>query len=129
MAETGETNYSGLSSMNTRGIVYENLQPANPTIRNETGSHEIVGHGYHNGGIVYENLQPANPTNRETDNGYSGPATSLKIYKTYGDKTRPSVVEEVLAKDYLGVKGTKTSLGESRVSLKNFIENRDNVQL
>jgi hypothetical protein len=112
---------------NTAGYVYENNQAANPTHRTDYEDLKFVSAGYNsNVGHVYENNQAANPTQRDKDNEFMGIAfnQSNSQYKKYGDITRSGVVEEVLAKDYMGTDVSFVPRQEDRTQAINMIQNQ-----
>lgn len=111
----------------TSSYVYENNIPANPTLRDNAAEH--VGASVNvSKSNVYKNDQPANPTHRISteDNYLTGPSfnQASSIYKKYGDTTRSGVVEEVLAKDYMGTEMAFVPKNESRLQSTNFIQNQ-----
>jgi hypothetical protein len=119
--------YFGHGNNDTAGYVYENNQTARPTIRNDTENNKFMGPSFNeNMGQVYENNQTANPTNRDENNEFMGPGFNQtnSQYKKYGDITRSGVVEEVLAKDYMGAQGAFVSRYESREQATNMIQNQ-----
>jgi hypothetical protein len=112
---------------NTVGHVYENNQAARPTNRTDYENIKIVSAGFSNTvGHVYENNQAANPTQREKDNEFMGIAfnQSNSQYKKYGDITRSGVVEEVLARDYMGAEMSFVPRSEDRTHAVNMIQNQ-----
>jgi hypothetical protein len=112
---------------NTVGYVYENNQAAKPTNRTEYEDIKFVAASFSNTvGHVYENDQAANPTQRDTDNEFIGIAFNQtnSQYKKYGDITRSGVVEEVLAKDYMGAEISFVSRQEDRTQAVNMIQNQ-----
>ncbi len=122
-------NYVGHGNNNTVGYVYENYQAANPTNRTDYENNKYYGHGTNSdAGYVYENNQSANPTNR-TDyevNQHIGAGFNQtnSQYKKYGDITRSGVVEEVLAKDYMGAEISFVPRQEDRTQAINMIQNQ-----
>ena len=112
---------------NNVGYVYENNQAAKPTNRTDYENIKFVAAGYNNNvGHVYENNQAANPTQRDTDNEFIGVAFNQtnSQYKKYGDITRSGVVEEVLAKDYMGTEVSFVPRQEDRTQAVNMIQNQ-----
>jgi hypothetical protein len=110
---------------NTVGYVYENNQAANPTLRED--NNKYISHGYNNSaGYVYENNQAANPTLREDNNKYiaHGFNQTNSQYKKYDDITRSGVVEEVLARDYMGAEMSFVPKYEDRTQANNMIQNQ-----
>ncbi len=109
----------------TAGYVYENSQAANPTLRED--NNKYINHGFNNtAGYVYENNQSANPTNRESNNEFNGIAFNQtnSQYKKYADITRSGVVEEVLAKDYMGAEISFVPRQEDRTQAINMVQNQ-----
>ncbi len=123
-----EHNYITAAGYNsTAGYVYENNQSARPTYRTDYENSNYSGHGSNsNVGYVYENYQPANPTLRATDNEFIGVGFNQtnSQYKKYGDITRSGVVEEVLAKDYMGTETSFVPRQEDRTFAVNMINNQ-----
>jgi hypothetical protein len=112
---------------NTVGHVYENNQAANPTNRTDYEAMKIVSAGFNNNiGHVYENNQSANPTQRDTGNEFIGTAYNQtnSQYKKYDDITRSGVVEEVLARDYMGAEISFVSRQEDRTQAVNMVQNQ-----
>ena len=118
---------------NTGGFVpnaeYRNEQIANPTYRTDYENNKYYGHGSNsNAGYIYENNQLANPTHR-TDYEESNPIgpgfnQTNSQYKKYGDITRSGVVEEVLAKDYMGAEMSFVPRHEDRTQSNNLVQNK-----
>jgi hypothetical protein len=123
-----ENNYIiGSGYNNTVGYVYENNQSAKPTNRTDYENNNFTGSGFNNtAGYIYENNQAANPTLREDDNKYiaHGYNQTNSQYKKYDDITRSGVVEEVLAKDYMGAEISFVPKYEDRTSSINMIQNQ-----
>ncbi len=112
---------------NTVGHVYENNQAARPTNRTDYENQKFVAASFSNTvGHVYENNQAANPTQRDTDNEFIGVAFNQtnSQYKKYGDITRSGVVEEVLAKDYMGAEMSFVPRAEDRTQAINMVQNQ-----
>ncbi len=114
--------------LNPKGLVnrpmYHNEQEAHPTLREEFNNYDGVGFS-HSGGHVYENQQEAHPTLREANNNYDGVGFNQTAGHTrhYDDLTRSGVVEEVLAKDYMGVEFSYVPRNESHISASNMVLN------
>ena len=112
---------------NTVGHIYENNQAAKPTNRTDYENIKIVSAGFSNTvGHVYENNQAANPTQREADNEFIGTAYNQtnSQYKKYDDITRSGVVEEVLARDYMGAEMSFVPRQEDRLHAINMVQNQ-----
>ena len=114
--------------LNTKGHVnrptYHNEQEAHPTLREDFNNYDGVGFS-HSGGHVYENQQTAHPTLREANNNYDGVGfnQTAGYMRPYDDLTRSGVVEEVLAKDYMGVEFSYVPRNESHISANNMVLN------
>jgi hypothetical protein len=119
--------FTGSGYNNTVGYVYENNQSAKPTNRTDYENNKFTGSGFNNtSGYIYENNQAANPTLRETDNEFVGIGFNQtnSQYKKYDDITRSGVVEDVLAKDYMGVEMSFVPRQEDRTIAINMIQNQ-----
>jgi hypothetical protein len=123
-----ENNYIiGSGYNNTAGYVYENNQAAKPTNRTDYENNYTIGPGYNNtAGYIYENNQAANPTLREANNEFIGIGFNQtnSQYKKYDDITRSGVVEEVLAKDYMGTEMSFVPRQEDRTNAINMVQNQ-----
>ena len=110
----------GIANNQNTGYYYYNGQDARPTDReyntNYVGSGTDSAQGY-----VYMNGQQANNTNREnTSTQYSGVSFNSKsTYLKQTDETRPSMVDEVMMKDYKGHQSS-IGVGQSRDHVNNF---------
>ena len=116
---------NGANNMNA-GYVYENSQTANPTIREEDNKEYFGGVYNFNKSLAYENNQAIRPTLRilyEEKNMTGGAFNNNSTYKKYGDITRSGVVEEVLAKDYMGSTMAFVTKNESHEQFKNMVQN------
>ena len=121
----GVTNVRGRDNM-----TYRNNQPANPTQFEDYSENNLNGHAHNkNSNIYYNNNQPANPTQRDDNNIYIGPIerSSTLTYLKSIDKTRSGVVEEVLAKDYNGIKRSVADSTTDRKFMKNY-ENNTSIE-
>jgi hypothetical protein len=119
--------FTGHGNNSNVGYVYENNQSANPTNRTDYENNKFTGSGFNNSaGYLYENNQAANPTLREADNEFIGVGFNQtnSQYKKYIDITRSGVVEEVLAKDYMGAEMSFVPRHEDRTSSINMIQNQ-----
>ena len=119
--------FTGSGYNNTVGYVYENNQSAKPTNRTDYENNYTIGPGYSNtAGYIYENNQASNPTLREADNEFVGIGFNQtnSQYKKYDDITRSGVVEEVLAKDYMGTEISFVPRQEDRTIAINMIQNQ-----
>jgi hypothetical protein len=119
--------FTGSGYNDNAGYVYENNQSAKPTNRTDYENNQFTGSGFNNSaGQLYENNQSANPTLREADNEFVGIGFNQtnSQYKKYDDITRSGVVEEVLAKDYMGAEISFVPRSEDRTNAINMIQNQ-----
>jgi hypothetical protein len=116
--------HAGHGNNSNAGYVYENNKSANPTLRENALNY--AGHGNNNSaGYIYENGQAARATMRTEENEFAGPGynQSSGAYKKPVDITRSGVVEEVLAKDYVGTEYAFVNRNESRLQSNNMVIN------